>query len=237
MKHDQIIASGWQPFRGQPSPTAAGGIILSDFIEAYLASKLKVDLVDIRWLFRNDRPNKPDSFRRWQKFAFIIAELGQAFADGKVQTFIRPFDLGETRPLAPAMWNRDDLRNIFGTSIFPGWGESGQADFYWVYVNIGDADVILKGAKARPKKQSDGLFPTPTARSDQKLDVYKERPFISPSLLNVREVETIVGLSRSTIYNRIKSKEFPAPFKYGPRISRWRREVIDGWIVGQVSTD
>lgn len=44
------------------------------------------------------------------------------------------------------------------------------------------------------------------------------------------EVESLVQLSRSTIYLMIQRGEFPAPVKLGRRAVAWRTEDVDDWI-------
>jgi len=56
--------------------------------------------------------------------------------------------------------------------------------------------------------------------------------FIDPSLVILRrpEVESMTGLSRSTIYARIKAKTFPAPVAIGPRSVGWRVADIQAFL-------
>ena len=50
-------------------------------------------------------------------------------------------------------------------------------------------------------------------------------------LLNFNTVSRKVGLSRKTIYSRIRSGSFPKQVKIG-RASRWLKHEIDDWIAG-----
>lgn len=43
------------------------------------------------------------------------------------------------------------------------------------------------------------------------------------------EVETAVGLSKVTIYRRIKAGTFPKPIPYGPGAVRWRESDVHAW--------
>ena len=51
------------------------------------------------------------------------------------------------------------------------------------------------------------------------------------ALLRRKEVEREVGLSRSTIYERIKAATFPAPVKLGLRAVGWRAADIDLFLI------
>lgn len=53
---------------------------------------------------------------------------------------------------------------------------------------------------------------------------------MSPQILCRRDVETAVGLSRSTIYHLISQDLFPAPIKLGKRAVGWRVSDIETWI-------
>ena len=49
-------------------------------------------------------------------------------------------------------------------------------------------------------------------------------------ILRLPAVKAQTGLSRSTIYLRIKQGAFPAPVALGPRAVGWNSEDIDCWI-------
>ncbi|MEM5277480.1 AlpA family phage regulatory protein [Cupriavidus taiwanensis] len=47
-----------------------------------------------------------------------------------------------------------------------------------------------------------------------------------------------LGLSKSTIYQKIKDGEFPAPFSIGNGRSRgWLESTVDSWIQEQLTRD
>ena len=49
-------------------------------------------------------------------------------------------------------------------------------------------------------------------------------------LLKRPEVEKITGLSRASIYSKIKTGAFPVPVRLGQNSVAWRAEDIDRWI-------
>lgn len=51
-----------------------------------------------------------------------------------------------------------------------------------------------------------------------------------PRLIRLPEVKTRIGLSRSTIYNRIADKTFPAPITLSGKSVAWLESDIDDWI-------
>jgi len=53
---------------------------------------------------------------------------------------------------------------------------------------------------------------------------------VSQRILRIRAVKDRCGLSRSTLYNRIASGEFPAPISLGARSVGWLESEVDAWI-------
>lgn len=54
------------------------------------------------------------------------------------------------------------------------------------------------------------------------------------SILRRKQVEACTGLSRSTIYERIRAGTFPAPISLGAKAVGWIEAEVDAWIVAQV---
>jgi prophage regulatory protein len=55
------------------------------------------------------------------------------------------------------------------------------------------------------------------------------------TILRLPEVKLRVGLSRSTIYQAIQSKVFPAPIQLGPRAVGWIESEIDEWLNDRIA--
>ncbi len=54
-------------------------------------------------------------------------------------------------------------------------------------------------------------------------------------LLRRREVESITGLSRSTIYSKISDGDFPQPVNIGSRAVAWIEREIDDWMQARIA--
>ena len=54
------------------------------------------------------------------------------------------------------------------------------------------------------------------------------------TILRRKQVEARCGLSRSTIYERIKTGTFPAPISIGAKAVGWIEGEIDSWLTAQV---
>lgn len=52
------------------------------------------------------------------------------------------------------------------------------------------------------------------------------------SLMNLREVMAVTNSSRSTVYDRVARKLFPAPYLAGTRSKCWRRGEVEDWLTG-----
>ncbi|PZQ77801.1 MAG: hypothetical protein DI563_02500 [Variovorax paradoxus] len=50
------------------------------------------------------------------------------------------------------------------------------------------------------------------------------------ALLRFSTVQALTGLSRSTIYTRIREKAFPEPVKLGARCTRFRARDVTAWL-------
>ena len=53
---------------------------------------------------------------------------------------------------------------------------------------------------------------------------------MAEKLLRRPEVESITGLSRSTLYDWMKRGEFPQPVKLGTRLVAWRASDVNAWL-------
>lgn len=54
---------------------------------------------------------------------------------------------------------------------------------------------------------------------------------VAGAILRRKQVEQVVGLSRSTIYQRIKDGTFPKPVSLGGRMVGWRTSDIELFLV------
>ncbi len=54
------------------------------------------------------------------------------------------------------------------------------------------------------------------------------------TILRRKQVEARTGLSRSTIYDRMKAGTFPAPISLGAKAVGWIESEIDAWLNAQI---
>lgn len=54
------------------------------------------------------------------------------------------------------------------------------------------------------------------------------------SFLRLPEVKALTGLSKTSIYELIRGKSFPAPVRLGPRAVAWVRSEVRQWALDRV---
>jgi prophage regulatory protein len=59
---------------------------------------------------------------------------------------------------------------------------------------------------------------------------------MAPRLLRLGQVKSRTGLSRSTIYRRMRNGTFPMPCKSGPNITLWSAAEISIWAQALLAT-
>ena len=57
---------------------------------------------------------------------------------------------------------------------------------------------------------------------------------MATTILRLPEVKAQTGLSRSTIYSRVKNNSFPSPISLGPRSVGWVEAEIQEWLQEQI---
>lgn len=76
-----------------------------------------------------------------------------------------------------------------------------------------------------------GAAPKPRTRPQQPLHAAQ----VADALLRLSTVEAITGLSRSTIYAKLKAGEFVEPVRLGARCTRFRAGDVQAWLVAQAA--
>lgn len=64
-------------------------------------------------------------------------------------------------------------------------------------------------------------------KTEIKTDLEQAEPL---TLLRIKEVSKLTGMSRSSIYEKAKRGDFPKPIKLGPKTSAWIKREIDRHI-------
>lgn len=54
------------------------------------------------------------------------------------------------------------------------------------------------------------------------------------TILRRKQVESRIGLSRSTLYDYIQAGRFPPPIRVGTRAVGWLASEVDAWLCAQI---
>jgi predicted DNA-binding transcriptional regulator AlpA len=57
----------------------------------------------------------------------------------------------------------------------------------------------------------------------------RSRGLVSSPWITLQDVCQSTGLSRWTIWRKVKAGAFPAPCQPFPNVERWAREEVEGW--------
>ena len=63
---------------------------------------------------------------------------------------------------------------------------------------------------------------------------------LMPRIIRIREVMDVTGLSKTTIWRRVRDQEFPVPLKLGGPNTRsigWREADVEAWLNGLQEID
>ena len=56
------------------------------------------------------------------------------------------------------------------------------------------------------------------------------------TLITLKEIGQLLGLSRSSVYVLIKSPDFPKPYSLTARCQRWEKLEIEAWLLSRKGT-
>jgi prophage regulatory protein len=57
----------------------------------------------------------------------------------------------------------------------------------------------------------------------------------TPAILRRPQVQARIGLSRSTLYDRIRAGTFPAPISLGGKAVGWIEAEVDAWLTARIN--
>lgn len=114
------------------------------------------------------------------------------------------------------------------------WGEFEAAMATGVSVDPFKRTIRRALAKAadREATASDEFIKKAVSSVSNKVTTYRPPPHQLPETgyLRLRQVLTVIPVSKSTWWAGVSSGRFPQPVKLGPRTTAWRVEDIRAWI-------
>lgn len=229
MPPEPATISPWSPYRVETFPQSAGRVTLTEALSNYMLIEHGLGPAQIADAF--DEPGDARTRELVCKAARLIAE--QLLA-GRFTTSARALGGGEPVRLAPHVWELDDVLPRFATGAMDPRHPFDAGAVPTHRILIDEADLValydavcgnLPGGSSRPPRSG------PDNRTDEDEPDSPPMDDLAPGrLLRLPEVERMVGMKRSTIYDRIKANRFPAPVKSGSRISVWREDEVRTWL-------
>jgi len=183
-------------------------------------------------------------------------QLAERFVTGNIATYARPLSGGEIVGIDRTLWEIDDPLPRFATGVlnFDYWADSDALPTHHIFVDSEQFDLWLAGLKpfgpltirqledvTDPQVRAARYVAARSVGHDVNMDDARTMtetasapPGAGPLLLTIKEVQDIVGQSRSTIYARMKAGEFPESIKLG-NSTRWKRIEVLAWIEEQAA--
>lgn len=56
------------------------------------------------------------------------------------------------------------------------------------------------------------------------------------TLITLKEIGELLGISRSSVYVLIKSPDFPKPYSLSARCQRWEKLEVEAWLLSRRGT-
>lgn len=229
MPPEPATISPWSPYRVETFPQSAGRVALTEALSNYMLIEHGLGPAQIADAFVE--PGDVRTRDLVGKAARLIAE--QLLA-GRFTTSARSLGGGEPLRLAPHVWELDDVLPRFATGTMDPRRpfDADAAPTHRIFIDEADLAALyeavcadLPGRPSRPPRSGPA---NPT--NEEQPDAPPVNDLAPGRLLRMPEVEGMVGIKRSTIYERIKVGRFPAPVKSGSRISVWRENDLRAWL-------
>lgn len=230
----------WTIYLGGARPPSKDRVILADVLEAYCIDADFITPAHIVAAFIQDTETAAAERNRGD-IRDALKRLGRLFLAGTLETFVRPQGGGPVTRLPAAHWEIDDYERRFATCMVDPsrWWDVDAAGTHWIFVDApafdawlfeNSADAFLRDVYVDPdaagagSPRADAAGPAPTAGAPADLGRF----------LRMDEVTARTGLSRSTVYERMKAGTFPRQRTNGGRIVIWLETEVSAWQAAQI---
>ena len=228
MPPEPTTISPWSPYRVETFPRSQGRVTLAEALTNYMLLQHGIGAADIADAF-----DEPGDDRTRDLVGMGARLIADQLLDGRFTTYARPLGGGEPMRLAPHVWELDDVLARFATSAMDPRRpfDAGVAPTNRIFIDEADVAALYEAVchdlpKPPSRARSAPAIPDPDGQPEPApADV-----LAGGRLLRLPEVEGMVGMKKSTIYDRIKAGRFPAPVASGSRISVWREDEVRTWM-------
>jgi predicted DNA-binding transcriptional regulator AlpA len=222
----------WASYLMQTHPTSLGRVLLAELLTTFAALEWGYSPQEIAEAF-----SQPSDDQSRIRLEHAINLLGSTLLEGRFTGTARAFGGGAPVALDPGVWETDDFVSRFATSaINPSRPFDPEAPLtHWIFVQREDLQALFEmlcGGPA-PKEARAATSTISAATGSAPMLVTIERVEGSATLeglIRLSDLVQLVGMKKSTIYNRIEQGRFPAPVRNGPRISGWRVGEVREWL-------
>lgn len=219
------LQSPWSIYGRGLRPQSDGRILLADLLEFVVSSLggLREDGIDAIFADRS-----PEGLAEQASIRSYFTWLGAHCLEGRLCTFVRPLGGGPVAPLPRSSWEIDTFEPRFAFSALDPkrWEQADAAPTHWIFVSEESVDEWWRSwSEGEPELPTEGLQP---------FSVERQVSIVNPSgvsgLMRIEDVAALTGMSRSTIYDRIRHGSFPEAIRLGTRMSRWRKDDVERWL-------
>lgn len=228
MTTDLTSKVSWEHYRREHEPRSTGRVLLSHALVTHTLLNWGMNGDEIADAFG---PEGCAADREAVVAAISLFE--KPLLEGRFCTWARPIGGGSPTLLEPSHWEIDDFTPRFASSAInlerP--FEATAAPTHWIFVEevvVEALHELHEGASGARRLRR--AFASPTPSPEPVLDALARSPIELDGLLTRAVVERLVGLKKSTIYDRIAQGRFPAPIRNGERLSSWREEEVRAWL-------
>ena len=80
-----------------------------------------------------------------------------------------------------------------------------------------------------PRSRTNSRLEDRLLRVEEEIQVLRSRGLVSSPWITQQEVCESIGLSRWTVWRKVKSGDFPTPCQPFPNLNRWSLEEVERW--------
>lgn len=213
------------PYLLAEPPTSVGRVLLSRALAHWCAVHHGYSNEEVAQGLRGDDSEKA----LIQAVRFAARLIGELIAADRLRSFARPFGGGRPTFIEAADWELDDFTARFALSALDPTRpfDAAAPATAWIFVDLEGFNQLLDESCAdiRPVTRAAAIIreasgePPPAAVRTADND-----------LVRLPEVMRRTGMSRSTIYRRIKQGRFPEQLTMDGNIAAWRERDVADWL-------
>ena len=249
--------SPWSPYGGRTSMVSGGRKALTSAFADLVVSRQGFQSYELPEIFSAPVDEEENDAAR--DLVRLEAEhLSRMFANGRLASFARPLGGGDVTTIPSEFWELDDPLPRFATGALnlERWAEECAEPTHRIFVDSQQFDGWLASLQplgplsnrqieeiVDPQLRATRSVARLSAQrgfgqADRVVDGHQHEmstpPGVGPEFLTVKEVSTLVGRSRSSIYEDEKKGQFPERVKIGTS-SRWVKSEVLAWVAEQAA--